>query len=47
MKGKRDRTITCRSCQDSGHIDAIGKGSPAGPGDAVRVGRRQIHQFAR
>ena len=46
-KGNCDRTTTCRSCQDSGHIDAIRKGSPAGPGDAFRVGRRQIHQFAR
>ena len=39
-KGNRDRTTSCWSCQDSGHIDAIRKGGIAGPGDAVRMGRR-------
>ena len=30
LKGKRDRTITCRSCQDSGHIDIVRNGSAEG-----------------
>ena len=30
MKEKRDRTTTCRSCQDSDHIDVVRNGSAEG-----------------
>ena len=37
-KDKNDCSTTSRSCQDSGHIDAIRTGSTAGTGDARRMG---------
>jgi len=37
-KGNRDRTTTCRSCQDSGRFDVVGKSGVQGFAYACRVG---------
>ena len=37
-KGNRDRTTACRSCQDSGRFDVVGKSGVQGFAYACRVG---------